>query len=160
VDGGEWSNEFESQVVWRINELEMKGFYFVFFIASLLFQTRIAEAQILKVDGELFTLDGKPFDMWGVRVASASQNEQFTKSLIANLDEFKAVGINTISVFLQGSSGGFSDPFLENGKSIDPAHWQRTVQIIEACQQRDMVVVVGIFYQRAVQRHRPKKFAK
>jgi fructose-1-phosphate kinase PfkB-like protein len=66
---------------------------------------------------------------------------------------YKAVGINTISVFLQGSSGGFSDPFLENGKSIDPAHWQRMVQIIEACQQRDMVVVVGIFYQRAVRRH-------
>lgn len=150
MEGGKWENEFESQVIWRINELEMKGFYFVLLITSLLFQIEVGEAQTLKVKGEIFTFDDKPFDMWGVRVASASQYEQFTQSLIANLDDYKALGINTISVFLQGSSGGFSDPFQDNGKSVDPAHWQRMVQINEACQQRDMVVVVGIFYQRAV----------
>jgi len=130
--------------------MEMKGLYFVLLIASLFFQIGVAEAQILKVEGEMFTFDGKPFDMWGVRVASASQSDDFTRQLINNLNDYKSMGINTISVFFQGSSGGFSDPFLENGKSIDTAHWQRMVQIIEACQQRDMVVVVGVFYQRAV----------
>lgn len=151
MEGGEGENEFESQVVWRINELEMKGLYFVLFIVTALIQVQVAEAQTLKVNGEFFTFDGKHFDMWGVRVASASQSEEFTKSLIANLDEYKEVGINTISVFLQGSSGGYSDPFRDNGKSVDPAHWQRMVQIIEACRKREMVVIVGIFYQRAVQ---------
>jgi hypothetical protein len=151
MDGGEWKNEFEGQVVRRINELEMKGLYFVLLIVSLLFQIEVAEAQILKVEGEMFTYDGKPFDMWGVRVASASQNDEFTRQLINNLNDYKSMGINTISVFLQGSSGGFSDPFLENGKSIEPKFWQRTEQIIKACQTKAMVVIIGVFYQRSMQ---------
>ena len=108
------------------------------------------QAQTLKVEGELFSLDGKPFDMWGVRVASASQTEKYTQSLIANLDDYKASGINCISVFLQGSSGGYSDPFEKGGLSIDIAHFNRISRIIEACAKRDMVVIAGIFYQRTI----------
>lgn len=109
-----------------------------------------ASAQELKIDGQFFTLNNKPFDMWGVRVASASQTDEYTQSLIKNLDEYKKVGINCISVFLQGSSGGYSDPFGENGKTIDRNHLRRLRQIIKACAKKDMVVIVGIFYQRTV----------
>ncbi len=107
-------------------------------------------AQILEIDNEAFLLDGKSFDMWGVRVASASQSEAYTTDLISNLDDYKSIGINCISVFLQGSSGGFSDPFGARGLSVDVAHWNRLVRIIDECAQRDMVVIVGIFYQRTI----------
>lgn len=107
-------------------------------------------AQELTIKGHSFFLDEKPFDMWGVRVASASQNTLYTKNLIKNLDDYKAKGINTISVFLQGSSGGFSEPFYNGGKEIEKDDWKRIEKIIKECAKRDMVVIVGIFYQRTV----------
>ncbi len=107
-------------------------------------------AQVLELDGEAFLLDEIPFDMWGVRVASASQKEAYTSDLISNLDDYKANGINCISVFFQGSSGGYSDPFGEHGSTIDSAHLERLIRIIGECSRRDMVVIVGIFYQRTM----------
>lgn len=105
---------------------------------------------ILTIKGNLFYLDNEPFDMWGIRVASASQTEELTNHLIAQLDDYKRYGVNTIDVFFQGSSGKFTDPFLENGKQLQPGHLNRMKRIIAACNKRDMVVVVGIFYQRTM----------
>ena len=107
-------------------------------------------AQVLEISSEFFLLDGKPFDMWGVRMASASQSEANTADLISNLDDYKSTGINSISVFVQGSSGGYTDPFGANGASIEKAHWERMTRIIRECAKRDMVVIVGIFYQRTM----------
>ena len=116
---------------------------FGFFLSSV-------SAQVLEIEVEAFKLDGKSFDMWGVRVASASQSEAYTKDLISNLDDYKSSGINCISVFVQGSSGGYTDPFGAKGSSIDDAHWDRLIRIIGECSKRDMVVIVGIFYQRTM----------
>ena len=107
-------------------------------------------AQVLEIEGEAFLLNGKSFDMWGARVASASQREAYTNDLVSNLDDYKAIGVNCISVFVQGSSGGFSDPFGAGGTSIDRAHLKRLIRIIDECAKRDMVVIVGIFYQRTI----------
>ncbi|MDX1284345.1 MAG: cellulase family glycosylhydrolase, partial [Draconibacterium sp.] len=107
-------------------------------------------AQKLSIKGHSFYLDEKPFDMWGVRVASASQNDAYTNSLISNLDDYKKSGINSISVYLQGSSGGYSEPFYDGGKKVEKDDWKRLTKIIKACAKREMVVIVGIFYQRTV----------
>ena len=64
----------------------------------LLFPVLKSSAQVLSIKGHSFYLDEKPFDMWGVRVASATQNDDFTNRLIANLDDYHSTGINTISV--------------------------------------------------------------
>lgn len=104
----------------------------------------------LSVQKNLFLMDGENFDMWGIRVASASQSDSLANHLIAQLDDYKRYGINTIDVFFQGSSGGFSDPFLKNGKRIERAHLRRMEKILDACDARGMVVIVGIFYQRAM----------
>ena len=127
------------------------------FSGELLFPRHLAagvsfkvKQQVLSVKGHLFYLNDKPFDMWGIRVASASQSEALTKHLIAQLDDYKRYAINTIDVFLQGSSGGFSDPFTQNGKQINADHLNRIKRIIDACNEREMVVVVGIFYQRTM----------
>ncbi|MFY0654820.1 MAG: cellulase family glycosylhydrolase [Cyclobacteriaceae bacterium] len=108
------------------------------------------QGQTLTVEGNAFLLNDKPFDMWGVRVASASQKNKYTKSLISNLDSYKSAGINSISVFFQGSSGGYSEPFYDSGRKIKNADWKRMTELIEACAALDMVVIVGIFYQRTV----------
>lgn len=101
----------------------------------------------IKVNGKFFTLNGQPFDMWGVRVASASITEDATTEFIAQLDNYKAHGINSFSVFLQGSSGITFDPFNPNGTTIDKGILERTIRIIEECDKRDMAVILGIFYQ-------------
>lgn len=104
----------------------------------------------LTVKGMYFYLNDGKIPLWGVRVASASQSEENTRQLIAALDDYKRHGVNAISVYLQGSSGGFSDPFSRDGKQIDPDHLDRLTRIIRECQTRDMVVIVGIFYQRTM----------
>jgi len=109
------------------------------------------EAQTLSIKGNQFYWSDQKFPMWGIRVASASQNDSLTNQLIGQLDDYKQNGINVVSVFVQGSSGGYSDPFLSEGKQIKADHFRRVTRIIEACQSRSMAVIVGIFYQRAMQ---------
>ena len=62
--------------------------------------------------------------MWGVRVASATQRNNYTNSLISNLDDYKARNKFNF-VFLQGSSGGYNDPFENGGLEIEKNHWKR-----------------------------------
>lgn len=109
----------------------------------------VAPAAELAVDGPGFRLDGRPLKLWGVRTASASQTPESTRHLIAQLDAYRAHGLNAVAVFYQGSSGGHSNPFSADGATVDPLHHARMVAIIEACGHRGMVVIVGIFYQRA-----------
>lgn len=103
---------------------------------------------VLTVAGRGFRLDGRPFDMWGVRVASAPISDASTEHLVAQLDDYRAHGVNTVSVFYQGSSAGSLDPFSPDGRSIAPAVQARMELIIREAAARDMVVIAGIFYQR------------
>lgn len=106
----------------------------------------------LEINGLTWTMNGQPFKMYGVRVASGSQNSTNTSALISNLDDYKAHGVNTIAVYYMGSSGGNSDPFESDGSGgvrLEADDAQRMRQIIEAADQREMAVVVGIFYQHA-----------
>jgi len=121
----------------------------IIFLLCGLFAPAI-HSQVLTIDKHSFLLDQKPFDMWGVRIASASQDKEYTQSVIANLDDYKSMGINTVSIFVQGSSGGFSDPFKQGGLQIEKAHFNRLKKLIKSCAKRDMVVIVGIFYQRTI----------
>ncbi len=102
----------------------------------------------IQTRGDRFLLDGEPFDKWGIRVASASQRQGLTDRLIPQLDDYLAHGVNTVSVYYMGSSGEYADPFAPDGLRVDPRHQERMEQIIRACDERGMVVIVGVFYQR------------
>jgi hypothetical protein len=120
-------------------------------VISFLMVSNHLSAQVLTIKGNQFYWSDQKFPMWGIRVASASQTDSLTNQLIGQLDDYKLNGINVVSVFVQGSSGGYSDPFLDDGKQIKADHFRRLTHIIEACQRRSMVVIVGIFYQRVMQ---------
>lgn len=107
----------------------------------------------LSISGIDILYNDKPLKIWGARVGSASQTQSLTDKLIANLDAYKSYGVNTMAVYYMGTSGAYSDPFSSDGKSIDAGHQSRMQQIIEACAQRDMIVIVGIFYQRSDSPH-------
>jgi hypothetical protein len=107
---------------------------------------------VLAVVGNGFSLGGQAFDMWGIRVASGTQSQDRTDALVASLDDYAAHGVNTVTVFVQGSSGGYTDPFSVDGKTLDPLHRARLLKVLDEVRARNMVAIVGIFYQRV----RPK----
>jgi sugar phosphate isomerase/epimerase len=118
-------------------------------VLLLAFFVAVGRAATVTTTGDQFLLEGRPIKLWGVRTASASQSAESTRHLIAQLDEYRRHGLNAVAVFYQGSSGGYANPFVADGSALDPAHHARMVEIIEACDRRAMVVVVGIFYQRS-----------
>ena len=79
----------------------------------------------LEVAGEAFVMGGRPFDLWGIRVASAAVSDAGCAALLASLDDYLAYGINTIAVFLQGSGGGSIRAFSEDGARLDPGVQRR-----------------------------------
>ena len=107
-------------------------------------------SQTLSISGNQFYLDDENLPLWGVRLASASQNEENTQKLISVLEDYKRYGVNSVSIYVMGSSGGYSDPFKRNGKAVEKGHLNRLKRIIEACQEHAIVPIVGIFYQRTL----------
>ncbi len=103
----------------------------------------------LSVRGDRFFLDGRPFVMSGIRAASGALDVAHCDHLIAQLDDYKAHGVNAVAVYLMGCRGGNVDPFSPDGREVDPGHQARLERIIRECASREMVVVVGIFYQHA-----------
>ena len=103
--------------------------------------------------------DGAALDVWGVRVASAAAKDAWTEQLIAHLDEYLGYGVNALTVFYQGSSGGSLRSFSPDGREIEPAVQRRMERLIDAAAERRMVVVAGVFYQNQVARLDPENGA-
>jgi hypothetical protein len=108
-----------------------------------------AEPPVLGIRDGVFTRDGEAFQLWGIRVASAAQTAEDTAHLLAQLDDYQRHGVNSFTVFYQGCSGGYSNPFSTDGREVDAGVQERMEQILRAAEERGMVVIVGIFYQRA-----------
>lgn len=128
----------------------IKRIKFLLSVALVIVSVCATFGQNLTIRGNQFYADGEVFPMWGLRAASATQNKSNTDQLISVLEEYKKYGLNAVSIYLQGSSGGYSDPFQSGGKQISEDHLKRLKQIVEECQKRSMVVIVGIFYQRTL----------
>ena len=90
-------------------------------------------------------LDGKPFLAKGLRLSNALVSEAAVDELIANLDPFTSYGVNSFSVFFQGSRFGDVKGYREDA-SLDPVYAARMSRIIEAADERAMVVLVGCLY--------------
>lgn len=90
-------------------------------------------------------LDGKPFLAKGLRLSNSLVSEQSVDDLIAHLDLYRSYGVNAFSVFFQGSRFGDIKGYREDA-SLDPVYAARMGRIIEAADQRAMLVVVGCLY--------------
>jgi cellulase (glycosyl hydrolase family 5) len=75
--------------------------------------------------------------------------EANTDAFIANLDSYKANGLIATDVNLQGGNPGFDgsvNPAYNGDGSLREEWMARVAKVIEAHAQRNMVVVLGLFY--------------
>ena len=86
-----------------------------------------------------------PFKVIGLRVSNALISDETAEQLIKNLDAFKDYGVNTVSVYVMGSHFGDVKGYKPDA-SLDPVYTARLARIIEAADQRGMVVLVGCLY--------------
>ena len=99
----------------------------------------------VKEDNTGTTLGGRPMLVAGLRLSNALISDEKTQELIDHLDEFAGYGVNTFSVFFQGSRFGDIRGYRRDG-SLDPKYAVRMGRLIEAAAERDMVVLVGVLY--------------
>ena len=130
----------------------------IYILLIVLLHTNIISAQnVFSVNENKTLLNGKVFQAIGLRCSNALMTENTTNELIAHLDEYYSYGINTISVFFMGSR--YSNV---NGYNLDatikPEYALRMAKIIEACDKKEMVVLVGILYWGAQIRAKENSF--
>ncbi|MBL7188783.1 MAG: hypothetical protein ISS70_20850 [Phycisphaerae bacterium] len=95
-------------------------------------------------NGKTF-LNDKSILVKGLRCSNALVSDESAAELIANLDTFASFGINTVSVFFMGSRFGDMKGYNRDG-SLNPVYTARMGRIIEAADERGMVVLVGCLY--------------
>lgn len=127
----------------------MKRILLLIFVLST-FSFYVFAQNTFTIDGNRTLLNGADFQAIGLRCSNALISEEATSKLIDHLDLYQSYGLNTISVFFMGSRYSNINGFNLDG-SLNQEYAQRMARIIEACDQRKMVVLVGILYWGAQQ---------
>lgn len=105
----------------------------------------ISGRYVFKVRNGKTLLNGESILVKGLRCSNALVSDESAAELIRNLDAFASFGINTVSVFFMGSRFGDVKGYNEDG-SLNPVYAARMGRIIEAANERGMVVLVGCLY--------------
>lgn len=100
---------------------------------------------VFRVNEDKTILNDKEFLVIGLRCSNALISDETTQNLIEHLDLYQSYGVNTISVFFQGSRFGDVKGYNADG-TLNQKYADRMAKIIEACDQRGMVVLVGCLY--------------
>jgi hypothetical protein len=100
---------------------------------------------VLTVSGTKTLLNGQQILLKGFRCSNSLINDTAANDLIAHLDSFKLYGLNSFSIYLQGSRYG-NIPGYNSDATLNPAISARAGKIIEAADARGMVVLVGMCY--------------
>lgn len=97
------------------------------------------------IRGDKTYLNDQVFQVIGLRCSNALLSETTVDALIAQLDNYKNYGVNTISVFFMGSRYSDINGYHLDG-TIKTEYANRMAKIIRECDRRDMVVLVGVLY--------------
>jgi hypothetical protein len=100
---------------------------------------------IFSIEGNQVLLNDTEIKIIGLRTSNALISDATTQQLIDNLEVFKSYGINTVSVYFMGSRFGDIKGYLPDS-SPDPIYVSRMSKIIEAADERGMIVLVGCLY--------------
>lgn len=117
----------------------------IFSICVFLLTGTAFSQNIFSVKGNKTYLNEKELQSIGLRCSNALLSDTTVDDLIENLDVFKEYGINTISVYFMGSR--YSNIYgYEKDGTLNTVYKKRMEKIIEACDKRDVVTLVGILY--------------
>jgi len=114
-------------------------------ILLILFSLNLSAGNLFSVKGEKTYLNDQEILVVGLRCSNSIMNDEATDGLIDHLDLYKSYGVNTISVFFMGSRFGDVKGYNEDA-SLNPVYLKRMAKIIQACDQRNMIVLVGCLY--------------
>ena len=118
---------------------------FILLLIMLLAGPLYAGKYVFTIQGTKTYLNGQEILVKGLRCSNALISDNSTTELIDHLDTFISYGINTISVFFMGSRFGDVKGYNEDG-SLNPIYAARMGRIIEAADERGMIVLVGCLY--------------
>lgn len=111
----------------------------------ILSQSALATKYVFTVEGNKTFLNNQEITVAGLRCSNALISDQATNDLINHFDEYNTYGINTVSVFVMGSRYGNFKGYFEDA-SLNPVYAKRLAKIIEAADDRGMLVIVGCLY--------------
>ena len=114
-------------------------------IVGLLCIPSFSGQYVFSVSGTKTYLNGQEILLKGFRCSNSLINDTATNDLIAHLDSFKLYGLNSFSVYFQGSRYG-NIPGYNSDATLNPIISARAGKIIEAADARGMVVLVGMCY--------------
>ena len=100
---------------------------------------------VFSVKGEKTYLNDHEILLKGIRLSNALISDKATDELINNLDTFASYGLNSFSVYFQGSRFGDVKGYQEDA-TLDPVYARRMSRIIEAADNKGFVVLVGCLY--------------
>ncbi|TVR60757.1 MAG: hypothetical protein EA426_04435 [Spirochaetaceae bacterium] len=130
----------------------------------------------VSVSGSHVLINDAPSKLLGFRVASAAHTDDWTDALIREFPLWREHGVNAISLWLTGSSGGFArvftvdgaistedspvvarvsygyrERFAEVARTSGTAVFERTMRICAAAAEHGIVVVIGVVYRHALE---------
>ena len=105
----------------------------------------LAGNHVLRIDGTDLYVNEMEFKIIGLRCSNALLSDQTAQDLIDHLDTFKSFGVNTVTVYFMGSRFGDVKGYRPDA-SLDPLYASRMGRIIEAADERGMIVLVGCLY--------------
>ena len=114
-------------------------------IVGLLCTPCFSGQYVFSVSGTKTYLNGQEILLKGFRCSNSLINDTAANDLIAHLDSFKLYGLNSFSVYFQGSRYG-NIPGYNSDATLNPTISARAGKIIEAADARGMVVLVGMCY--------------
>jgi hypothetical protein len=114
-------------------------------IGLCLSTTCLASQYVFGIKGTKLYLNNHEFKIIGLRCSNALVSNRTTEELIDGLNTFKSYGVNTVSVYFMGSRFGDVKGYQPDA-SLNPAYAKRMARIIEAADERGMVVLVGCLY--------------
>jgi hypothetical protein len=100
---------------------------------------------IFSVQGEKTFLNGQEFLIKGLRLSNTLVSDEAVDKAIAFLDTFALYGLNSFSVYFQGSRFGDIKGYREDA-TLDPVYANRMSRLIEAADDKGFVVLVGCLY--------------
>ncbi|MCK5372276.1 MAG: hypothetical protein KAQ62_27130, partial [Cyclobacteriaceae bacterium] len=100
---------------------------------------------IFSVKGEKTYLNDQEIILKGLRLSNALISDETVDETIAQLDTFAYYGLNSFSVYFQGSRFGDVKGYREDA-TLDPIYASRMSRLIEAANKKGFVVLVGCLY--------------